>query len=369
LPPLIARQVLLEQAIRNHCRAVDQDGREIVAPPGVPELTFALGDAVMVEFIDLAGEVSAVTISNGRSRLHRLGLTTAALRQHLTHLPFALNRLAQRSSRTGQQAAAEAVVERSARELDRLLLGPLSRAIGDRSLVIVPMGWLQSVPWALLPSCRGRPVTVAPSAALWHTAVRRRRQSDAVVVVAGPGLPGATSEAAAVGSLYPGATVLAGRSASAAGVGAAIDRAGIAHFAAHGLARRDNPLFSSLLLADGPFTVYDLERIADTPHHVVMAACSAAISQVTAGEEILGLAAALLNQQTATLVAPVVLIPDAESEAVMVTYHRELRRGSPPAVALATAQSAHRGADLATMACASSFICLGAGLAAATDAS
>ncbi|GAA3621541.1 CHAT domain-containing protein [Microlunatus ginsengisoli] len=361
LQPLLAQQVEIEQAIRDHCREAGDGGRDAITPPTVAELTDVLADAVMVEFVELDGDVAAVTIVAGRARLHRLGPVASLVRRHLTHLPFALNRLARGTVRVGQRAAAEAVLERAALELDRALLMPLARRLGGRELVVVPNGWLHSVPWALLPSCRGRPVSVSPSAALWRSAATRQPRSSRVVAIAGPGLPGAAREARAVGELYPGSVVLAGARATAAGVSGAIGGAGLVHFATHATARRDNPLFSSLQLSDGPFTVYDLERIVDTPDHVVLAACGAAVSYVTAGEEILGLAATLLNQQTATLVAPVVVIPDAETQSVMLAYHRELGRGSPPSVALAAAQEAHRGADPATRACAASFVCLGAG--------
>src|SRR5262249_18268273 len=45
--------------------------------------------------------------------------------------------------------------------LDDLLLGPTTEAVGDRELVLTPSGALATVPWTILPSNRGRPVTVA----------------------------------------------------------------------------------------------------------------------------------------------------------------------------------------------------------------
>ncbi|WP_244211386.1 C50 family peptidase, partial [Amycolatopsis kentuckyensis] len=58
------------------------------------------------------------------------------------------------------------LAERTARRLDDLLLAPLP--LGDGPLVIVPTGRLHELPWPALPGCRGRPVSLAPSAALWH---------------------------------------------------------------------------------------------------------------------------------------------------------------------------------------------------------
>jgi hypothetical protein len=254
------------------------------------------------------------------------------------------------------------VLRHAAAVLDGRLTAPLAPVLGDRPLVVVPAGWLQAVPWSILPSCAGRPVSVAPSSALWHSAYRRRpAPSGPVLAIAGPGLPGAAAEARAVAGLYRRAVVLEGPNAAAARVAEAMDGARIAHVAAHGTARSDNPLFSSLLLSDGPFTVYDLERLASTPHQVVLAACNAGAAHVTPGQEILGLSAALLTQQTATLIAPVVPIDDAETAPFMTTYHRLLLAGRGPAEALAAAQQAHAADGGRARASAAGFLCLGVG--------
>ena len=359
---LVARQVELEQRIRDHSRrSPGSAGLPTVAPPDVTQLAHELGETAMVEFLDLDRELHAVTLVDGRMRLHALG-PSDLVRRSLTHLPFALHRLAHPATSTAQLKAATDVLHHVAASLEAALLAPLAARVRDRPLLVVPAGWLQSLPWSILPSCAGRPVTVAPSAALWHAAAQRRPAArGGVVVVAGPGLPGAAAEASAVAALHPGAVVLRGVHASAAEVAGAMNGARLTHVAAHGTVRSDNPLFSSLLLADGPFTVYDLERLQRTPHHVILAACDTARSHVTAGEEILGLAAALLTQRTATLIAPVVPIPDAETAPLMTTYHRRLLAGDTPAQALADAQQQHRSGGSRSRASAASFVCLGAG--------
>jgi CHAT domain-containing protein len=142
-----------------------------------------------------------------------------------------------------------------------------------------------------------------------------------------------------------------------------MDGAGLVHLAAHGTVRADNPLFSSVGMADGPFTVYDLERLRQAPRQVVLAACDAGRSHVLAGEEILGFTAALLSAGTSTLVAPVLPVPDAETTPVMLAYHRHVRAGLWPAEALARAQREVRSDDSVAAAGAVSFVCLGAGFA------
>jgi CHAT domain-containing protein len=215
----------------------------------------------------------------------------------------------------------------------------------------------------VLPSCRGRPVSVAPSARTWHQAATRPEPGEgaAVVVVAGPGLPGAAAEAATVARLHPGARLLGGPAATAGAVAGAIEGAGLLHLAAHGTVRSDNPLFSSVTLADGPFTVYELERLAQAPRHVVLAACDTARPQVVAGEEVLGFGTALLAGGTATLVAPLVPVADAATVDLMCAYHEELLAGRTPSVALATVQQRLDPQDPAAAATAAAFVCLGAG--------
>ena len=357
----IRRQVLLERRIRDRGRTLEAGVEPRRMSHTQADLVAALDDHGLIEFVHSEGHVHAVTVSGGRFRLHALG-PLDALRQPLAHVPFALRRLAQpRAGEAGRVAAGE-VLRRAAAGLDDLLLRPLRNEIRDRPLVVVPPGQLQSVPWSILPSCRGRPVTVSPSATLWLRAVCQpapEPRSD-VVVVAGPGLPGATAEAETIAGLHPGSRLLSGADATVAAVAACMDGAALVHLAAHGNLRPDNPLFSSLTLADGPFTVYELERLRRPPHHLVLAACDTGRSQVVAGEELLGFGAALLGGATTTLIAPIVPIDDAQTVALMEAFHRGLRSGRRPAPALAAAQQGLDAADPAAAA-AAAFVCLGAG--------
>ena len=85
-----------------------------------------------------------------------------------------------------------------------------------------------------------------------------------------------TSRSNSVAEHYPHGTTLVGDAATVQATLAAFDGAALAHVAAHGMFRADNPLFSSLRLADGPLTVYDLEGIGHAPRTVVLAACDTA---------------------------------------------------------------------------------------------
>jgi len=147
----------------------------------------------------------------------------------------------------------------------------------------------------------------------------------------------------------------------------------LAHVAAHGSFRADNPQFSSLKLFDGPLTVYDLERLALVPQWIVLSACDSGRTTVHPGDELMGTSAALLSVGTRAIVSSVAPVAEDGVSAVMVNLHEEVARGSGLARALAMAQARAfpPGLELEELAsgaqgprealAAIAFLCLGAG--------
>jgi CHAT domain-containing protein len=67
---------------------------------------------------------------------------------------------------------------------------------------------------------------------------------------------------------------------------------------------------------------------------LVLAAFDLALSDRHPGDELLGLAAALLAMGTRTIIASVVSVPDADARRLMLALHRKLTAGADPASAL-----------------------------------
>ena len=362
--PLVRRRTQLEARIQRTAWSASASGPDspLAEPPTTEALTAALGPRALVEFVAHAGQLHAVVVSCGRARLVALG-SVAVVQSEVNALRFALSRLARgRGSRTSRQAAAGSL-RYSSGVLDALLLGPIGRQIEDRPLVLVPTGPLHALPWSTLPAVRDRDVALSPSAALWFRAARAAavRDDGATVLVAGPGLAHAPAEIEQLARAYPGATTLVGDQATAGQVATALDGAALVHVAAHGRFRADNPLFSSLRLADGPLTVYDLEGLGRAPSHLVLSACDVGLSSVRPGDELMGLTAALVAMGTQSLVASVVPVPDDVTRPLMVDFHRRLAGGAGPAAALAAARAAARdGDDDRTHALTAGFVCFGA---------
>ncbi|SES33839.1 CHAT domain-containing protein [Lentzea xinjiangensis] len=316
------RQVELERRIRNRSRLLRGSAGGVLDPVRASELD--LGDRVLVQFIELDGALLALTLTDGRLDLRPVA-PVREVADLLARVPFALRHLAKRP-----RPEIGALLRTTAGELDELLLPRC-----DRPLVVVPTGVLHDVPWSTLPSCRGKPVVVSPSATLWHAAATRPPRERTFAVASGPGLPGAEEEAQAVADLH---RVPNPRDATVDDVLKALATATTVHLAAHGRLNPDNPLFSALSLHDGPLVVYDVQRLDQVPETVVMAACDVGRSVVVSGNELLGLAATFLDRGASQLIASVVPVPDAATKDLMIAVHRRLRSGLPAARALAEAQ-------------------------------
>ena len=360
-PALPAQVARLEEEIRRMTRRTRRDaggGEGFDGRAIVPRLRDVLGNRALVELVEHDGAVSAVVLTESTCRLVALGPAEPIARAGAS-LARTLRRLADARMSTGALEQLRAAAENDRIALRDMVVGPIAHAIDDRDVVVVPVASLHALPWCAL--LDDRPVTVCPSAQLWMRASTIAASSQRIVVVAGPGLPGARDEVARIAARYPQAELFTGGAATVARVGAAIDGAGLAHVAAHGTIRTDNPLFSAIELVDGPATVYDLELLERPPAVLVLSTCNSAVNAVRAGDETIGLGSALLSLGTATLVSAVVPIPDADVVDIMDAFHQRLARGELPAPALYAARQVVDASQPAALAAAAAFVCVGAG--------
>ena len=333
--PLHRARAELEARIRSRTRRhrAEAPSRPLL---DVDALRRALQGRTLVEYVEHRGTLHAVVVDEATVRHHDLG-PIGRLTEEVERVRFDLVRLARRASPEATAAAAASLTDVGS-TLERRLLAPLT--LDTDELVIVPSGRLHGLVWRALPGLAERAFTVVPSAQAWMRAVRRRRRrDDEILVVAGPGLDHARREVEAVARVYDRSTRLTGRNARVGAVLERLEGVSRAHIVCHGRFRPDNPMFSSLLLADGSLTVYDMERLRRVPENLTLPACDAGVSGVRPGNELLGFTAALLALGVRTVTVPQVPIPDDETAALMAAYHRHLRRSSTPPRALAAAIS------------------------------
>jgi CHAT domain-containing protein/tetratricopeptide (TPR) repeat protein len=355
---LIVRQAKLESEIRSVSRrlrgtAVGQHA-SLAAHEEVSE---HLGDRRLVSYFRYEDQIHAISLHRNTIAMKQLvGVSEAT--DELSSILFTLSRLAQRAGSPRAMESAASGLEESLQRLREWLLDPVSRA--DEEVVVVPTAALHRLPWPALD--RSRIVTVTPSLEAW---IRASATSTSLspactaALVAGPDLPGANHEISRVARIYPNHRRRTGRNARADEVLADIEGSDVAHLAAHGAFRQDNPSFSSLLMHDGPLTVYDFERMKTPPRVMVLSSCDTAVSKVVAGDELLGLSSALIGLGVSSLVAPVVPIADEIAGDFMVALHRNLIKGDPVPTALNKAIGGVEPTE-AGLALRSSFVAFGA---------
>ncbi|WP_034265267.1 CHAT domain-containing protein [Actinospica robiniae] len=352
--PLQRERGRLEHEIKDLARHAPGTHEAPESPLDLRKLGDKLGGRALVEYVRLDDELHAIVLADGRCTRTRIGSYQAVLAE-LDQLRFAMGRIAAKHGSPALLRGAMDVYDHARTRLDQVLLGDLGRQISGHELVLVPTGSLHALAWAALPSLENRVLTVAPSARSWLAADQVPELSGHVALAHGPGLDHAEAEITTLAGLYPEANALRGDHATAPAVAESWDGARLAHLAAHGRFRRDNPLFSNLELADGPLTVYDLESLRRAPRVLILSACDAALSGIKPGDELMGVASALLTQGCKTIIASVAPVADEHTRTLMLDVHAALARGLRPAQALADAQAAQAKAG------APAFICLGAG--------
>jgi tetratricopeptide (TPR) repeat protein len=331
------RRQALQRDIRTRSWIVQGTG-SVVQVPRTIDMQAALDGAAMVTTFGIDDEIHGIVLTRRGCWMQRL-TTMAEAERLVRRITADLDVLALGHVPEPLRTSARNSLARGLRTLDELLLTPLN--LPDAPIVLVPPGRLATLPWGGLPTLRGRPLTIAPSAAAWLGAhARFHGKPGPVVAVAGPDLARADQEVAGVALSWPGCETLTGVKATGEAFLNAINGAHLVHVAAHGHHERESPLFSSIKLVDGPVVGYDLDRVSQPPQQVVLSACELGQATVRAGDEALGLTRALLHSGTSSIISGVAKVSDAGAADLMVDYHRRHAAGAAPAYALAEALQA-----------------------------
>jgi tetratricopeptide (TPR) repeat protein len=337
LSGLRARANRLQRDIRARAWEVEGGATPVAADSArLGQVRAAARDAgtAFATFVVHRGRWTAVVASRRRPALIVLG-EAREVAELVLRVRADLDALAMPVLPAPMQDAVRRSLEAGLRRLDAMLVSPLSV---EEPLVISCSSVLALLPWTMLPSRRGLPTVVAPSATAWLRAGPAVRPSrPEVVALAGPGLLRAEEEAASVQAAWPGARSLVGGDAGTEALRAALRSADVVHVAAHGTHQQESPLFSSLRVTDGPLYAYELDTDARTAPCVALSACEAGLSTVRPGDEGLGLTSVLLHLGSRSVLAGVARVRDDVAARVMGDVHAAMAAGTDSARALAEA--------------------------------
>ena len=308
-------------------------------------------EPTVVAYLVGSGQVHALVITDRRAEFVSLGEWPQPDPRHQRRTADLNTLAADRVPATIRAVARRSLRAEFARLADQLI-APLIGDLRPGPLLISAAEEIAVLPFPLLPGLAGRPVSVTSSvtSALASAGRPGRAHLRGVLAVAGPQLKHSTVEAGEVARLHPGAGLLTDTDATGEAVLAQIPAGGLLHVAAHGHHEPESPLFSSVLLADGPLYAYDIAPNPTLPDQVVLSSCDVGQSTYLPGNEPLGLAAALLRSGVSSVIAAVSKVADEVASSVMVDYHRALLAGAGPAAALAEAV-AGAGDEMAAFSC------------------
>ena len=354
-PDSVATSRVRELALRNRSPSMASRNRPLETG-SMARLANRLGAAALVEYVCSGGLLWAVVVDRGSSSLVQVG-PIGPIQVAKDHLVSCLRRAIMIGD---ADVRARSRIAECADDLCDLLLRPVLLGHSG-ALVVSPTMPLHDVPWAALAAVVQREMSVVPSARSWVD-LGQRRSAEPVgsAFIAGPHLAAAASETAYLARKARHSSLLTGQGATVAATLRAFESNRLVHLAAHGRFLPHSPMFSSLQLADGILTAYDLERLREVPETVVLAACDMGSRSALVGDEALGFASILLAQGVACVIAPVIPVPDEATLQFMVDLHRALGGGASPAAALAHAIDLARARPgLFDQIAASAFVCLG----------
>jgi tetratricopeptide (TPR) repeat protein len=306
-------------------------------------------DTTLIELVGIAGQLYALVARDNKVRQVYVGSVDDALKAQ----DFARYML--RQAGRGRPSSFPQMGLR----LENAVLGDAVPLLGSGPVVISTSNRLHRVPWGLMPCLAERPVSSTPSADLWLRAAATVAHSTTRVFVVGPGLASNGAEVSVIKSQDPEATFLDGTTSTVEASLSCLDGAGLAHIAAHGRFREDNPLFSAIELADGPMMVHDLERLNRPPHRIVLSACESGEMHPVGADELLGLSISLLSMGSAGVISSLVKVHDEATAEVMVSLHAALREGASAPASLTAARERAKD-DPLLAATVASFVAFGA---------
>lgn len=234
------------------------------------------------------------------------------------------------------------------RKLYEKLLAPLAAHFENKNLVVVAQGALNYVPFHALRDdaekyvVESREVVYSPSAKIWHLAHANEsaatRKNALLIGFADEKIPLVNREIETLEKIFKKTKVLKNDAANFANYGQNAPKFDLLHIACHGQFRAENPLFSSLHLADGFVTVRDIFRQKLKAELVTLSACETGLNKIYAGDEILGLARGFLAAGAKSLVLSLWTVNDEATTVLMKQFYEHLEKGLSIAEALQKAQ-------------------------------
>lgn len=212
--------------------------------------------------------------------------------------------------------------------------------------MIVPHRALHYLPFQALYDGAGylieqQEILYAPSAVVFGQCFDKPRHAltNALLLgVADEQIPRVKDEIAAISRVFPSAVSLLNENASIEALRENSSSADVLHLACHGQFRSDNPLFSSLRLGNGWFTVRDACNLKLNCELVSLSACETGLNAVVPGDELIGLARGFFSAGAPSVLLSLWTVDDEATAQLMEKFYLTFRDSNSATGALRAAQ-------------------------------
>jgi CHAT domain-containing protein len=227
---------------------------------------------------------------------------------------------------------------------------------GVTRLVVVPAGYLNYLPFQVLPMEDGRAVIERYSVSYLPSASTLMLLGEApkftrdlflgalgdVSVDGWAPLPGTLRETDGIARIVPEAARASGAQLTHERAVKALQENRQVHLATHGLLDDHSPLFSALLLSPAPgqasrLSLYELMDLKVRSQLVVLSACETGLGALLGGDEVAGLTRTLLGAGARTVVSSLWKVSDDATALLMQAFYRRMRTGDNPSAAMRAA--------------------------------
>ncbi len=302
--------------------------------PTLDEIRSALGsNAALLEYFAIGDQVSVAVVTAKTVKIVSVARTAAlASRLRMLQFQFSKFRLGPEYVSRFKQSLIRAV-QAHLRELYENLFAPVANLLHAQDLVIVPFGPLHSLPFHALFDGRNYlidsfTISYAPSASIFvhsHREMEPRAGRSLILGVDNPEMPSVRQEIQAVAAVTPEPHLLFGPEATEGALRQYGYDSRLIHIASHGHFRQDNPMFSSIQLADSSVNLYDLYHLNLPVDLLTLSGCVTGLNAVADGDELLGLTRGLLYAGARSLLLSLWDVDDRSTSDFMKIFYTQLQ--------------------------------------------
>lgn len=288
-------------------------------------------DETILSYAEIDDSIVAFVVTRGSVSHYALGLGPAKLRVLISELSFICeNSVFEGAAPALDSGRAEAIMTNLREEL----LDPVLDHAGNNRLVLLVDGIFAQVPFWAIRFMDGKYVherfsisIICDPADIVRAGSASRLRGNArscVLAVESDELPMINIETEGIAQSFPGAKIRSNGSATVDLLASELKECdGFVHIATHAARSSENPLFSKLLMSDGPFYPFDLFEGGVSAELVVLSGCQTAAPGIYYGNTF-SLAKAFYQAGARYVLASLWPVSDKISMLFMRSFYRSL---------------------------------------------